>query len=82
MELFDIAKYADRIEDEKIFRNAESVIYEQFYRYLISLSHDDESLNQGVRFTDEQFDLIKSVTRQICKPERNFFSSSTLLISI
>ena len=34
MELFDIAKYADRIEDEKIFRNAESVIYEQFYRYL------------------------------------------------
>ena len=82
MELFDIAKYADRIEDEKIFRNAESVIYEQFYRYLNSLSHDDESLNQGVRFTDEQFDLIKSVTRQICKPERNFFSSSILLISI
>lgn len=82
LELFDIAKYADRIEDEKVFRNAELVIYNQFYKYLHSLSQDNESINQGVRFTDEQIDLIKSVTRQICKPERNFFSSSTLLISI
>ena len=82
LELFDIAKYADRIEDEKVFRNAELVIYNQFYKYLHSLSQDNESINQGVRFTDEQVELIKSVTRQICKPERNFFSSSTLLISI
>lgn len=83
LELYDIARYADRIEDAKIFKKAEMKILEKFNSYIGNIMRVDENAKtNGIGFTGEQTELILSYMRQICKPQRNFFTTSTLLVSI
>lgn len=61
LEIFDIAKYAVSIEDEKVYRRAKEMLMEELYAYIQEQLNSKETKKRGICFTEVQIDLMKQV---------------------
>lgn len=59
LEIFDIAKYAVSIEDEKVYRRAKEMLLEELYAYIQEQLNSEETKKRGICFTEVQIDLMK-----------------------
>ena len=59
LEIFDIAKYAVSIEDEKVYRRAKDMLLEELYAYIQEQLNSKETKKRGICFTEVQIDLMK-----------------------
>lgn len=82
LEIFDIAKYAVSIEDEKVYRRAKEMLLEELYAYIQEQLNSKETKKRGICFTEVQIDLMKQVLNMTCKSDNNFFSHDSFLINI
>ena len=82
LEIFDIAKYAVSIEDEKVYRRAKDMLLEELYAYIQEQLNSKETKKRGICFTEVQIDLMKQVLNMTCKSDNNFFSHDSFLINI
>lgn len=82
LEIFDIAKYAVSIEDEKVYRRAKDMLLEDLYAYIQEQLNSKETKKRGICFTEVQIDLMKQVLNMTCKSDNNFFSHDSFLINI
>ena len=82
LEIFDIAKYAVSIEDEKVYRRAKEMLLEELYAYIQEQLNSEETKKRGICFTEVQIDLMKQVLNMTCKSDNNFFSHDSFLINI
>lgn len=82
LEVFDIAKYAVSIEDEKVYRRAKDMLLEELYAYIQEQLNSKETKKRGICFTEVQIDLMKQVLNMTCKSDNNFFSHDSFLINI
>lgn len=82
LEIFDIAKYAVSIEDEKVYRRAKEMLMEELYAYIQEQLNSKETKKRGICFTEVQIDLMKQVLNMTCKSDNNFFSHDSFLINI
>ena len=82
LEIFDIAKYAVSIEDEKVYRRAKDMLLEELYAYIQEQLNSEETKKRGICFTEVQIDLMKQVLNMTCKSDNNFFSHDSFLINI
>ena len=64
LEIFDIAKYAVSIEDEKVYRRAKDMLLEELYAYIQEQLNSKETKKRGICFTEVQIDL-KSATYRV-----------------
>lgn len=77
LELFDIAKYASKIEDEKTYRRASQMMYEKLFKEVDGQKSKEGK--EGLKFTETQIDLMKQILNMVCKPECTFFMRDTSL---
>lgn len=82
LEIFDIAKYAVSIEDEKVYRRAKDMLLEELYAYIQEQLNLEETKKRGICFTEVQIDLMKQVLNMTFKSDNNFFSHDSFLINI
>ena len=82
LEIFDIAKYAVSIEDEKVYRRAKEMLMEELYAYIQEQLNSKETKKRGICFTEVQIDLMKQVLNMTCKSDNNFFSHDSFLINM
>lgn len=82
LEIFDIAKYAVSIEDEKVYRRAKDMLLEELYAYIQEQLNSEETKKRGICFTEVQIDLMKQVLNMTFKSDNNFFSHDSFLINI
>lgn len=82
LEIFDIAKYAVSIEDEKVYRRAKEMLLEELYAYVQEQLNSKTTKNRGICFTEVQIDLMKQVLNMTCKSDNNFFSHDSFLINV
>lgn len=82
LELFDIAKYAVTIEDEKVYRRAKEMLLEELYAYIQEQLKSEEVQNRGINFSEEQVDLMKQVLNMTSKSDNNFFARDSFLINV
>ena len=82
LEIFDIAKYAVSIEDEKVYRRAKDMLLEELYAYIQEQLNSKETKKRGICFTEVQIDLMKQVLNMTCKSDNNFFSHDSFVINI
>lgn len=82
LEIFDIAKYAVSIEDEKVYRRAKDMLLEELYAYIQEQLNSKKTKKRGICFTEVQIDLMKQVLNMTCKSDNNFFSHDSFLINI
>lgn len=82
LEIFDIAKYAVSIEDEKVYRRAKEMILGELYGYIQEQMNSEKTKNRGICFTEVQIDLMKQVLNMTCKSDNNFFSHDSFLINV
>ena len=54
LEIFDIAKYAVSIEDEKVYRRAKDMLLEELYAYIQEQLNSKETKKRGICFTEIQ----------------------------
>lgn len=66
LEIFDIAKYAVSIEDEKVYRRAKDMLLEELYAYIQEQLNSKETKKRGICFTEVQIDLMKQVLNMTC----------------
>lgn len=50
LEIFDIAKYAVSIEDEKVYRRAKEMLMEELYAYIQEQLNSKETKKRGICF--------------------------------
>ena len=48
LEIFDIAKYAVSIEDEKVYRRAKDMLLEELYAYIQEQLNSKETKKRGI----------------------------------
>lgn len=60
LEIFDIAKYAVSIEDEKVYRRAKEMLLEELYGYIQEQINSEKTKNRGICFTENRFNEASS----------------------
>lgn len=84
LEIFDIAKYASFIEDEKTYREAADVIYNSLIQYVEQQANRADAKSSGLTLTSEQVDVMKQILNMLCKSknEENFFMHDSRFVSV
>lgn len=82
LEIFDIAKYAVNIEDEKTYRKASKMLSEEMHDYVTLKIQQDEALVKGLDFLPIHIDLMKQILNMMCKPDDNFFTHDCWLLNV
>lgn len=82
LEIFDIAKYAVHIEDDKTYRNARQMLSEELSAYVTSQIQHDEVWTKGLDFLPVHIDLMRQILNMICKPNGNFFAYDCWLLDV
>lgn len=82
LEIFDIAKYAVHIEDEKTYRNACRMLSEEMHAYVTSQIQQNEVWVKGLDFLPIHIDLMKQMLNMMCKPDDNFFIHDCWLLNV
>ena len=82
LEIFDIAKYANKLEDEEVYRKAMEKLYQVFASYINNQQGNEAYFKKALDFTAIQNDLMKHILNMICEDKRNFFSTDSMLINV
>ena len=82
LEIFDVAKYAVTIEDEKVYRRATQMLSEELYSYINDQLKSEEVMDRGISFNEVQIDLMKQIVNMTCKPDGNFFTHDVFLVNL
>lgn len=82
LELFDIARCAVNINDDKVYRLAAEKIYSIIFNDFVSSLNVEKVKSSGITFSDEQIDYMKQVLNMVCLKDRNFFSNDSSLIAL
>ena len=82
LEIFDIAKYANKLEDEEVYRKAMEKLYQVFASYINNQQGNETYFKKALDFTAIQNDLMKHILNMVCEEKRNFFSTDSMLINV
>ena len=80
LEIFDIAKYAALIEDEKTYREACQMLSDEMHAYVDSKSQQDEIRTKGLEFLPIHIDLMKQILNMMTLAPLYFFALRKVLI--
>lgn len=82
LEVFDIAKYAVLIEDERTYRRAIQMLMEDMYTDINAQLENDNIIEKGICFSEVQIDLMRQILNLTCKSDNNFFTHDSMLVNI
>lgn len=82
LEIFDIAKYAALIEDEKTYRDACQMLSDEMHAYVDSKILQDEVRTKGLEFLPNHIDLMKQILNMMTKPDDNLFTHECWLLNV
>lgn len=82
LEIFDIAKYAVYIEDEKTYRKASRMLSEKMHAYVTLAIQQNEVGVKGLDFLPIHIDLMKQILNMVSKPYDNFFTHDCWLLEV
>lgn len=82
LEIFDIAKYAALIEDEKTYRDACQMLSEEMHAYVDFKIQQGEIVKKGLDFLPIHIDLMKQILNMMTKPDDNLFTHECWLLNV
>lgn len=82
LEIFDIAKYAVLVEDERTCRRAIQMLMEDMYTEINTQLENNVTMEKGICFSEVQIDLMRQILNMTCKPDNNFFTHDSMLVNI
>lgn len=82
LEIFDVAKYAVLIEDERTYRRAIQMLMEDMYSEINVQLENDNTMEKGICFSEVQIDLMRQILNLTCKSDNNFFTHDSMLVNI